>query len=271
MAEGVTAGSAARHGGLLVGRTLALFALVVALMGGAFAADAFPPLTGRVVDEAGLLSTAARAALDTKLKALEDKSGIQLVVATVRTLGGDEVEPYANRLFRAWKLGDAKKNNGVLLLVAAKEHKTRIEVGYGLEGTLTDALTKTIITNALAPRFKAGDFAGGIDQGVDDIIAVLSTDSAEWQKRPHLRPDTGGSGLVLLPFVLVFGFVVLVLYLQRNARSGTGRRGGGIVILPTGSSSFDTRSELSGSDSSGDSGFSGGGGSSGGGGASGDW
>ncbi len=267
MAAGVTAGSPVIRGGC-VRRVFAFLALAFALMGGAFAADAFPPLTGRVVDEAGLLSAPSRAALDTKLKALEDKSGIQLVVATVRTLGGDEIEPYANRLFRAWKLGETKKNNGVLLIVAAKEHKTRIEVGYGLEGTLTDALSKTIIVNALTPRFKTGDFAGGIDQGVDDIVAVLSTDSAEWQKRPDLRPETGdGSGV--LPVILVICFIILVIYLGRNGRSGPGRRGGGMVILPT--STFDTSGRSSGGGSSGDSGFSGGGGSSGGGGASGDW
>src|SRR5205823_9947129 len=92
----------------------------------------------------------------------------------------------ANALFRAWKLGEKQKNNGVLLVVAPNEHKARIEVGYGLEGTLTDALSKIIITNAMAPRFKAGDFGGGIERGVDDIITVLTTDSSEWEKRPQL-------------------------------------------------------------------------------------
>ena len=102
------------------------------------------------------------AASKPKLADLEDKSGIQLVVATVNSLQGEEIEPYANELFRTWKLGEKTKNNGVLLLVAPNEHRVRIEVGYGLEGTLTDALSKIIITNAIAPRFKAGDFGGGI-------------------------------------------------------------------------------------------------------------
>ena len=90
-----------------------------------------------------------------------------------------------------WKLGEKDKNNGVLLLVAPNEHRVRIEVGYGLEGTLTDALSKVIITNAIAPRFKAGDFGGGIARGVDDIITVLTTDASEWQKRPDLRVAIG--------------------------------------------------------------------------------
>ncbi len=140
------------------------------------AVETFPALTGRVVDQAGILSPITRADLEGKLSTLESKSGIQLVVATVSSLGGQEIEPYANDLFRAWKLGEAKKNNGVLFLIAPNEHRVRIEVGYGLEGTLTDALSKIIIVNAVAPRFKAGDFNAGVSRGVDDIITVLTTD-----------------------------------------------------------------------------------------------
>ena len=104
------------------------------LLGGpnALAAPTFPTLTGRVVDQADILSPEQRASLEGKLKELEDKSGIQLVVATVSSLEGLEIEPYANQLFRAWKLGEAKKNNGVLFLIAPKDHRLRIEVGYGL-------------------------------------------------------------------------------------------------------------------------------------------
>ena len=148
------------------------------------AALTFPPLTGRIVDQANILSPAAKAALEPKLADLEDKSGIQLVVATVDSLEGQEIEPYANELFRTWKLGEADKNNGVLLLVAPNERRVRIEVGYGLEGTLTDALSKVIIANAITPRFKAGDFSGGVTRGVDDIITVLTTDASEWEARP---------------------------------------------------------------------------------------
>ena len=114
----------------------------------------FPPLTGRIVDAANIIPQPVADQITAKLAALESKSGIQLVVATVKSLDGDEIEPYANALFRAWGLGEKQKNNGVLLLVAPNERKVRIEVGYGLEGTLTDALSKIIITNAMAPRFK---------------------------------------------------------------------------------------------------------------------
>jgi uncharacterized protein len=151
---------------------LALLCLAVA----ALAAN-FPALTGRIVDQANVIPVETRTALEPKLADLEAKSGIQLVVATVTSLEGQEIEPYANELFRAWKLGEKTKNNGVLLLVAPTERRVRIEVGYGLEGTLTDALSKVIIANAITPRFKTGDFGGGISRGVDDIITVLTTDA----------------------------------------------------------------------------------------------
>ena len=202
--------------------------------------------------------------LDTKLADLESRSGIQLVVATVTSLDGQEIEPYANELFRSWKLGDKTRNNGVLLLVAPNQKRVRIEVGYGLEGTLTDALSKVIITNAIAPRFKAGDFAGGITRGVDDIITVLTTDPSEWQKRPSLRVDSEGASapvnwLVIVAIIAVIGLMIvspgfrwLVIGMLMSGRGGgSGRFGGGI--------------------SGRGGGFSGRGGSSGGGGASGSW
>src|SRR5579863_4039179 len=166
-------------------------ALVVALwVSAALAAANFPALTGRVVDDAKILSPVTAADLEGKLANLEQKSGIQLVVATVPSLGGEEIEPYANELFRAWKLGETKKNNGVLLLVAPNERKVRIEVGYGLEGTLTDALSSVIISSAIIPRFKNKDFSGGIERGVDGIISVLSGDSAEWQPKVKVRTES---------------------------------------------------------------------------------
>ena len=152
-------------------------------------AFSFPPLTGWVVDQAGIMTAQSRSQLETKLKNLEDKSGIQVVVATVKSLEGSDIETYANQLFRNWRLGEAKKNNGVLLLVAPNEHKVRIEVGYGLEGTLTDALSSVIISSAMVPRFKANDFSGGIERGVDGIITVLSGDTADWQPKPSVRAE----------------------------------------------------------------------------------
>jgi len=153
-----------------------LAALALCLASLALALD-FPPLTGRVVDQANILTAQSRTDLETKLKELEDKSSIQLVVATVKSLQGSDVETYANELFRFWKLGEAKQNNGALLLIAPAEHKVRIEAGYGLEGTLTDALSSVIISSAIIPRFKTGDFSGGIERGVDGIVSVLSGDT----------------------------------------------------------------------------------------------
>src|SRR5262249_33869794 len=203
-----------------------------------------PALTGRVVDQANIISAGTRTALDQKLADLETKFGIQLVVGTVRSLEGQEIEPYANALFRSWKLGEKTKNNGVLLLVAPNERRVRIEVGYGLEGTLTDALSKVIIANAIAPRFKAGDFSDGISRGVDDIITVLTTDASEWQKRPSLRLDSQQGVdpaswlllLALLAFIILFGvsstfrWYVINVALNVLASSTSGRGGSGASL-----------------------------------------
>jgi uncharacterized protein len=203
-------------------RAVAILLVLAALLcaGLALAYD-FPPLTGRIVDAANVIPDATKAALEPKLQTLEEKSGIQLVVATVTSLDGDEIEPYANALFRDWKLGEKDKNNGVLLLIAPNQHRVRIEVGYGLEGTLTDALSKIIISNAMAPRFKAGDYGGGVERGVDDIITVLTTDASEWQKRPDLRLDHRDSATdSLTPWIVLALFVVIVILLTRAPRVG---------------------------------------------------
>ena len=244
-----------------------LAAFVAALwIGAALAAANFPPLTGRVVDAANILSPVAKADLERKLADLEQKSGIQLVVATVPSLGGEEIEPYANALFRAWRLGEAKKNNGALLLVAPKERRVRIEVGYGLEGTLTDAVSSLIIANAIAPRFKAGDFDGGVTRGVDDIITALTTDSAEWRPKPaDTRAEHDPSLLDTLAPLLVFLFIMFVF--SRVARRGRGN----VVFMPMGGGYRGSYGGGFGGGFSGSGGFSGGGGSSGGGGASGGW
>jgi uncharacterized protein len=249
-------------------------ALVVALLllATVAAALSFPPLTGRIVDQAGILSPATKAALEPKLADLEARSGIQLVVATVSSLEGQEIEPYANELFRAWKLGEADRDNGVLLLVAPNERRVRIEVGYGLEGTLTDALSKVIIINAITPRFKEGDFNGGVARGVDDVITVLTTDASEWEKRPELRldrrPDAGPPDWLVLAGL--FGFLALLIVSRGFRRLVANVLLGLLVSSSAGrSGGFSRRS--GGSWGGGGGGFSGGGGSSGGGGASGSW
>ena len=249
-------------------RALDYVLLAVAFLLGLAAAHAetFPPLTGRVVDAANVLSAQTRADLTAKLADLETKSSIQLVVATVPSLEGQEIEPYANALFRAWKLGEAKQNNGVLLLVAPKEHRVRIEVGYGLEGTLTDTISKLIIVNAMTPRFKTGDFNGGITRGVDDIITTLTTDQSEWQKKPDLRQQEdspGWLGALAVIFIVIIFIVVI--------RGGGGRGGSSGLLIGLASGLASGRSGGGGGGFSDGGGFSGGGGSSGGGGASGGW
>jgi uncharacterized protein len=254
-----------------VGTTASLLAALCLCITAAAVALTFPPLTGRIVDQANIIPQDTRNALEPKLAELEQKSGIQLVVATVSSLEGQEIEPYANQLFRFWKLGEKARNNGVLLLVAPKERRVRIEVGYGLEGTLTDALSAVIIANAITPRFKTGDYGGGITRGVDDIITVLTTDESEWSKRPSLRLDrpqtahpTNWVGLLALGAFLVLlvvspGFRTLMFAMLLTGRGGGGYSGGGGF-----GGGF-------GGGSRGGGGFSGGGGSSGGGGASGRW
>jgi len=241
----------------------------------ALAAFNFPQLSGRVTDQANIISAETKAAIETKLQTLEDKSSIQLVVATVNSLEGADIESYANGLFRAWKLGLAKKNNGVLFLIAPNERKMRIEVGYGLEGVLTDAVSSVIIRAAVAPRFKAGDYSGGIERGVDAIIDALSSDTSEWTKRAAPQDS---SALIdqLLPFIIFLLFVFIIISMSRNARGGRG--GGPMIFFPPsggyrgGGGGFDGGSFGGGGGFGGDGGgFSGGGGSSGGGGASGDW
>jgi uncharacterized protein len=236
------------------------------------ATSEFPALSGRVVDDAGMLDAATRESLRAKLAALEARSGIQVVVATVKSLNGNAVEDYANRLFRRWQLGQKGKNNGVLLLHAPAERKIRIEVGYGLEGTLTDAATKYIITNSITPRFKANDFSGGMTRGVDDILKALSGDE-EFKQRVAAPAHNPLSDVP--PFVFVFMAIVLFIIIHAIVTGGgpaqRGRRSGshsGSDSSSGGSSS--SWSSSSSSSSSGDS-FSGGGGDSGGGGSSGDY
>jgi uncharacterized protein len=256
------------------GLTHWLSAILVSCLVCTALAFSFPPLNGRVVDQANVMSAQSRDDLEAKLQDLENKSGIQLVVATVKSLEGSDIESYANQLFRNWKLGEAKKNNGVLLLVAPTEHKVRIEVGYGLEGTLTDALSSVIISSAIVPRFKANDFTTGIERGVDGIISVLSGDTADWQPKPSVRaedPPQLSNELFSILFVLIVIFAIWSLIRGGGGTSGRyGSRGGG---LPPGgwSGSSGWGGGFGGGGGGFGGGFSGGGGWSGGGGASGSW
>ena len=175
----------------------------------------FPTLSGRVVDEANILDQAARAALTQKLADLEAKTTDQLVVVTLKSLQGTSIEDFGYQLGRHWRIGQKDKNNGVLLIVVPSERKVRIDVGYGLEGTLTDAVSRLIIENAIVPRFRANDYPGGIARGVDDIISVLTGDAAEWKARAAKRPDRmpGGGSIFIIALIAV---IFMMVYVDRR-------------------------------------------------------
>lgn len=267
----------------IIGLRLMLVATLIVATGSMVHALDFPALSGRVVDEAGIINPEVKAKLESKLAAHEDLTSNQIVIATVRSLQGTSIEDYANQLFRTWKLGQAKTNNGVLLLIAPNERKVRIEVGYGLEGTLTDALSKVIITSAIAPKFKAGDFAGGIESGVDAVIGTLAGDT-EWQERTKVREDSDAGQyqdfiipLIIIAFILVFFMMSARRAMQQQGATRTYHRtrNGRWVVVPGPGPTWGGGGWSGGGGSwgggGGGGGFSGGGGSSGGGGASGDW
>jgi uncharacterized protein len=257
--------------GCLFGLPLVLCALP------ALAADpSFPELTGRVVDDAGLLSGTDKAQLEADLKALEDKSSDQVVVVTVPSLQGYPVEEYGYRLGRHWGIGTAKLNNGVLLIVAPNERKVRIEVGRGLEPILTDALSKIIIENGILPNFRTGDYAAGIKDGVRDITLALTGDAAELEERAKARPDADDPAIdwiMVIFWTIIILYFIWVLWQSTRPPGIRGRRSGPVFVPGPGwDSGRDSWSNGSGGFSGGGGGgFSGGGGSFGGGGASGGW
>jgi uncharacterized protein len=238
--------------------------LLILLALPALAQPKLPPLTGRVVDMANVLSVVQEAALTEQLAAHEQRTSNQVVVATVPDLQGYDIERFAVDLFRAWGLGQKDRNNGVLLLVAPTEREVRIEVGYGLEPTLTDALSSDIIHSRILPRFRAGDLPGGITSGVDGLLAVI-----EGTYEPIARPPAQDQVEALAPFLLVLAWIILVMIMNGRSRRrrriwGTGLPG----VLIGGPRGFGGRG---GGFGGGGGGFSGGGGRSGGGGASGRW
>ena len=257
-------------------RGLIALALTAFMLAGAPArADpTFPPLTGRVVDNAHVLSAQTQADLTAKLAALEQKTGDQLVVVTLPSLQGYEIEDYGYQLGRAWGLGEKGKNNGAILIVAPTEHKVRIEVGYGLEPVLTDAMSSIILQEQVLPKFRTGDVEGGVVAGTDAIIQQLGLDpdtaqanakAAEVQAAEPARESAGGPDLLALIFPAFFVIIVILAVLRS--------RGGALWALPFlfmgGGGGFGGGD--SGGSSSDDDSFSGDGGSFGGGGSSGSW
>ncbi len=245
----------------------ALALLLLFFAGRAVAADLkFPPLIGRVADYAGVLSPSTISQLDAMLAQHERTSGEQVVVATLDSLQGDTIEDYGYQLGRFWGIGQKGKNNGAILIVAPHEHKVRIEVGYGLEGQLTDAAGRVIIENYITPQFRKGDFDAGVLAGTAAIMRALGDDAAaNLAPQPEAVAQPSDNNLAQLSpsteIILLIFFLILIFAAIRRSRHPYLMRHGGGFMGPGGF----------GSGSSGGGGFSGGGGSFGGGGASGSW
>jgi uncharacterized protein len=257
---------------------------VVAITSITLRANAFevPPLEGRVNDRAALLSPDLVQKLTARLAAHDQATGVEFAILTVDSLGGVPIEDYGIRVVESWKLGKKGKDNGVLLLVAKNDRKMRIEVGYGLEGTLPDIEAGRIVRDIMAPRFRRGDYAGGITQATEAIIGKtggqLQANAGDDEPRQTLNDQStrkktvsAPTGIIGTIFSIIFGLIkfafiiiIIILFILFNifGGGGRGRRGGGGVFFSSGGGS-------GGSDFGG--GFSGGGGSFGGGGASGDW
>jgi len=219
-----------------------------------FAAPDFPALRGRVVDTADMLSAKAEAQITALSEAHEKATSNQVVVVTLPDLGGYSIEEYGYQLGRHWKIGQKDKNNGVLLIIADAEHQMRIEVGYGLEGDLTDAVASNIISTVITPQFKLTRFDEGT---VDGVVAIIAAIGGQYQMREPV-----GNQQKEVPAFWIFLVIAMLVW------SGSSRGGGGGLL--TGLLLGSLMGGRGGGGSRGGS-FSGGGGSFGGGGASGRW
>lgn len=260
---------------LLVG---ALLALVLILLPGLARAQTFPELTGPVVDQANILPADVEARLAEKLTALKAQSQRELVVVTLPDLQGYEISDYGYQLGRHWQLGTKDKNEGAMLIIAPKERKVRIEVGYGLEPVLTDGLSSLIINQQIVPRFKAGDMPGGIEAGTDAIIeqlALPADQAAQIAAKAQKQDKAHGLPFGVVVWLIIF-FLFFVLPLLRRMGGGRRYRGSGlgpvIVWEVLNAAAHASRGGGGGGWGGGGGGsWGGGGGSFGGGGASGSW
>jgi uncharacterized protein len=251
-------------------RALLAFGLLAGGTAGASAAETLPPPpTAYFNDHAGLVSAADAARLDAKLRQFADETSTQVLVVVFPSLPSPSLEDFTVRVAQSWRVGRKDWDNGAVLFVFVNDRKMRIETGYGLEGALPDQLAARILDNEVRPRFRAGDWAGGLEAGIDGILAATR---GEYEAPPS-RPQ----GVPVVPILIIVLFVVLFLWLasqgSRNVHVGRtyGRRGwrrdSGYW---SGGSTWGGGGGWSGG-SSGGGGFSGGGGSFGGGGASSSW
>jgi len=200
-------------------------ALVLVLATGAMALDA-PPYKGRVNDLANMMSPATRKALESRLADLERTDSSQVTVLTIPSLEGDSIEDFSIRVAEAWKVGQKGTDNGVILLVSKADRKIRIEVGYGLEGVLTDILAGQIIVNVITPRFKQNDFDGGFTDGVAAISgAVRGEYTAEQAARPR-RSKRGILPLLIIPMFIIIGMTEMFGKRRRHGQFGEGQAEG---------------------------------------------
>ena len=198
-----------------------ILALLLCWACSALALVAVPPLSGQVVDQTGTLSAGDIASLTQTLKDLETRKGSQVAVLIVPTTDGEAIEQYSLRVAEAWKIGRKKIDDGALLVIAKNDRRLRIEVGYGLEGALTDATTKRIIDEDITPKFKTGDFAGGVSAGTDRMVRVINGEKLPEPEPPHWQ-DTG-----LLNGIDPFNPFVLVLRVHCRKRAEGGARASG--------------------------------------------
>ena len=230
-----------------------------------------PPPTQWYTDSAGLLDASQAEALNRKLADFEQRSGAQFIIYVFPSLEGEALEDFTIRCAERWKVGNKKYDNGLILFVFVKERKLRIEVGYGLEPTITDAFSSDVIRNEIGPRFKAGDYAGGLNAGADALMARIEHKEAPVapvRSRASQGASPGGADVVGLLFVIFMIFFIMFLARRGGGCGGClwplffmGGRGGGMTFGGGGW----------GGGGGGFGGFSGGGGSFGGGGASGGW
>lgn len=248
----------------------ALVILIASVLSTVAMAQSFPALTGRVVDGADLLSPAEEADLTTRLAALEGQSQRQVVVVTLPSLGGYAIEDYGYQLGRHWGIGSKERDDGALLIVAPNDRRVRIEVGYGLEPVLTDALSSLIISRNILPAFRDGQYAAGIMSGADAIIHQLTLPEEDARKIAEAARTQKESDRTPNYIFWIFFFMVFILPSILPIFGIKGRRHRGTRIFGPGIGGFGSRSGgRSGGFRGG--GFGGGGGGFGGGGSSGSW
>lgn len=259
---------------------LALIAAVFAFSPAAAFASDIPALTGRIVDNANIITRKDREEITGYLESLENSTGAQVAVLTIDSLNGDSIEDFSMKVAESWRLGQKDKDNGVLIVVALNDHKARIEVGYGLEGTLTDTKCGLILRNVIIQEFRNGDYSEGILKGVKNITGIISDNEELVSKSVLKESDEDNSYMgILYGFLWVFGWFILfsciasgrsnhflpwIIFTSayRNAHRGSSGRSGSMNNFYSGG-----RNSFGGGGSR----FSGGGGHFGGGGASGGW